>query len=105
MPRKKRPRGNQLLLPGTFIPHSGRDPWPLTPGRYRFELESLGIRILGVWGVPTDGGVERGHYNPNPGEDTLEEPAPVICPDCGKECKSEFGLQAHMRACKGDPSV
>jgi len=25
------------------------------------------------------------------------ESNPLVCPECGKECKSQFGLQSHLR--------
>ena len=39
--------------------------------------------------------------------DELTEPLPkevtdILCPECGKECKSELGLSAHMRVHKGE---
>lgn len=36
---------------------------------------------------------------PEPGTDPGE--IPLVCPKCGKECKSQIGLSSHMRSCKG----
>ena len=30
-------------------------------------------------------------------EPVKSESNPLVCKECGKECKSEFGLKAHMR--------
>lgn len=36
-------------------------------------------------------------------EEAPSGPASFACPDCGKECASQFGLYAHRRWCKGTP--
>ena len=33
-------------------------------------------------------------------EPKKEESNPLVCKECGRECKSEFGLKSHLRAHK-----
>ena len=80
------PYGRLTVIPDMMVPEGAQIPTPDGPITTPFTSD----------GNPTPAPVEEAAPEANP----KEAPNPLVCDICGKECKSQFGLNSHKRSHK-----
>lgn len=80
------PYGRLTVMPDMMVPEGAQIPTPDGPITTPFTSD----------GNPTPAPVEEAAPEANP----KEAPNPLVCDICGKECKSQFGLNSHKRSHK-----
>lgn len=80
------PYGRLTVIPDMMVPEGAQIPTPDGPITTPFTSD----------GNPTPAPVEEAAPETNP----KEAPNPLVCDICGKECKSQFGLNSHKRSHK-----